>query len=51
MNIGSQSARWFPSPKGGGVMSTYEEMSVILSVAMLSVTIPIYANSKNSIKK
>lgn len=48
---GSQSAGWFPLPKGGGVMSTYEEMSIILGVAMLIVTILIYVNSKKGTKK
>ena len=43
---------WFPSPKGGGgAMSTYEELSIILGVAMLIVTILIYVNSKNGTKK
>lgn len=49
--IGSQSAGWFPSPKGGGAMSTYEEMSIILGVAMLIVAILNYVNSKNGTKK
>lgn len=31
-------------------MSTYEELSVILGVAMLIVTILIYTNSKNNKK-
>lgn len=48
---GSQSAGWFPSPKGGGAMSTYEEMSIILGVAMLIVTILIYVNGNNGTKK
>lgn len=51
MIIGSQSAGWFPSPKGGGAMSTYEEMSIILGVAMLIVAILNYVNSKNGTKK
>ena len=45
MNPGRQSVGWFPSPKGGGyIMSTYEELSLILGVAMLIVTILIYVN-------
>lgn len=31
-------------------MSTYEELSIILGVAMLIVTILIYMNSKNGTK-
>lgn len=49
--VGSQSAGWFPSPKGGGAMSTYKEMSIILGVAMLIVTILIYVNGNNGTKK
>lgn len=33
------------------VMSTYEELSVLLGIAMLIVTILIYVNSKNGTKK
>lgn len=51
MNTGSQSAGWFPSPKGGDAMNTYEELSIILGVAMLILTILIYVNSKNGTKK
>lgn len=51
IKLGSQSVGWFPSPKGGGAMSTYEELSVILGVATLIVTILIYMNSKNGTKK
>ncbi len=32
-------------------MSTYEELSLILGVAMLIVTILIYVNNKNGTKK
>ena len=32
-------------------MSTYEEMSIILGVAMLIVTILIYVNGNNGTKK
>ena len=50
--MGSQSAGWFPSPKGGGyAVNTYEELSLVLGVAMLIVTILIYMNSKNNAKK
>lgn len=51
IQLGSQSAGWFPSPKGGGAMSTYEELSIILGVATLIVTILIYVNGKNGTKK
>ena len=51
INLGSQSAGWFPSPKGGGAMSTYEEMSIILGVATLIVMILTYVNGKNGTKK
>ena len=49
--LGSQSAGWFPSPKGGGAMSTYEELDIIIEVAMFIITILIYINSKNGTKK
>lgn len=32
-------------------MSTYEELNIILSIAMLIVTILIYTNNKNNKKK
>ena len=52
IKTGSQSAGWFPSPKGGGyAVNTYEELSLVLGVAMLIVTILIYMNNKNGIKK
>ena len=38
MKLGSQSAGWFPLPKGGGTMSTYEILSLMIAFATLIVT-------------
>ena len=48
---GSQSAGWFPSPKGGGSMSTYERLSIFLQTVVIIATLVMYVIDHNGTKK